>query len=152
LVAQGTDPEDQIRAALRPLIECAASVGPRDSARAFRSGAAGTEARASATNPRTCPNCGAPASSERTPYCTPKCKETAAFVRQFRSALADGSIFDPERLANFGEKWWSLQGGGFPRRQLMVPAKTIAKVIERAGGKCEICGAPATEIDHTGSG
>jgi hypothetical protein len=28
----------------------------------------------------------------------------------------------------------------------------VAKIIAREGGLCAECGAPATEIDHTGSG
>ncbi len=76
----------------------------------------------------------------------------AAFVRQFRSHVADGSIFEIERQFGSGQALVFLLGGGYPRRQNMVPARVIAKVIERDGGVCQACGAPATEIDHTGSG
>ncbi|MFI5384919.1 MAG: hypothetical protein ACHQ50_02255 [Fimbriimonadales bacterium] len=132
--------DEQTRAVLFPLIE-----------RAARLGCAGAFTTIP-PDPSTCPNCGGPAKSERSPYCSRICRETAAFVRQFRSSIADGSIFDEERQMNLGQKLWSLQGGGFPRRQLMVPAKTVAKVIARDGGVCTVCGAPATEIDHVGSG
>jgi hypothetical protein len=80
------------------------------------------------------------------------CRETAGFVRQFRASVESGQIFDPERQAALGQSLWNLQGGGFPRRQMMVPKRVIAKVIERDGGKCSVCGGPATEIEHTGSG
>jgi hypothetical protein len=102
--------------------------------------------------PSTCPNCGGAATSPRSPYCGPACRDTASFVRQFRHAVADGSIFDSERQIALGQALWRLQGGGFPHRQSLVPARIVAKVIERDGGVCSLCGAPATEIDHTGSG
>ncbi|HTQ09685.1 MAG TPA: hypothetical protein VMI31_06400 [Fimbriimonadaceae bacterium] len=137
------DPDEQTRSALRPLVERAV---------ALDSNLALLPPGESAGSGNACPNCGQPVGSLRSPYCSEKCKETAAFVRQFRNSLANESIFEPERMADFGQKWWHLQGGGYPRRQLMVPAKTIAKVIARANGACEICGAPATEIDHAGSG
>jgi hypothetical protein len=76
----------------------------------------------------------------------------AAFVRQFRASLADGSLLDPQRQVGMGQALWHLQGGGFPLRQRLVPPKVLAKVIERHGGLCAVCGAPAIEIDHTGSG
>jgi len=141
------DPDEQTRAVLKPLIERAVELRLAD-ARGNGDGLG----RAIELNAGACPNCETPTASSRTPYCCVDCKETAAFVRQIRAAIADGSILNLERQMNFGQKWWSLQGGGYPRRQLMVPAKTIAKVIARDGGVCAICGAPATEIDHTGSG
>lgn len=100
----------------------------------------------------TCPNCGVPFVDGRTPYCSERCKEIAAFVRQFRAAVAEGSIFNPEKQAMMGQKLWAVTVGGYPMRQTLVPPKVVAKVIERDGGKCQICGAPATELDHTGSG
>ncbi len=103
-------------------------------------------------DPSTCPNCGVPVASTRSPYCSSFCRDMSAFIRQFRSSVADGVIFEPDRQLGMGQALWALQGGGFPRRQALVPSKTVAKVIERDGGVCAVCGAPATEIDHTGSG
>lgn len=102
-------------------------------------------------DPATCPNCGVAVASTRSPYCSAHCREMAAFVRQFRSSVADGSIFESDRQVGMGQALWAVFGGGFPRRQQMVPPKTLAKVIERDGGKCAFCGAPATEVDHAGS-
>lgn len=103
-------------------------------------------------NPSTCPNCSCECASLKTPYCSPFCRDQAAFVRQFRGSVLDESVFEPERQKGLAQALWSLQGGGFPYRQTLVPAKIIAKVIERDGGVCQICGAPATQIDHTSSG
>jgi hypothetical protein len=130
-------PDDKLRAALRPMVARMVDVGAPEPVE---------------TTPWDCPNCGCPTDSLKSPYCSEHCREMAAFVRQFRAAIDNGMISSPDRQAAFGQKLWSLRGGGYPRRQLMVPARVVAKVIERDGGKCRECGAPATGIDHTGSG
>ncbi|MBS1713743.1 MAG: hypothetical protein JST30_05340 [Armatimonadetes bacterium] len=133
----GADAELRIRAVLRPLVEAAVAsdeVGPI------------------ATERGACPNCGTAHRAERTPYCSPECRDSAAFVRQFRQSVTDGTLSDPERQAGMGQALWAVQGGGYPRRQAMVPDRVVAQVIARHEGKCSVCGAPATGVDHTGSG
>lgn len=103
-------------------------------------------------NPLGCANCGAENPNLRSPYCCELCKETAAFVRQIRSALSNDLGSNRLRQIALGQKLWHLLGGGYPIRESLVPQRVIAKVIEREGGKCQACGAPATRIDHTGSG
>ncbi len=134
-----SDPVDQIRAALHPLLDAI-----QDPALA--------EPVILPVDPNSCPNCGCPASSTRSPYCGDACREESAFVRQFRVSLAGGTLFDPERQRGTGQALWHLVIGGYPQRQTLVPKRTVAKVIERHEGKCAVCGEPATEIDHTGSG
>ena len=107
---------------------------------------------AAETNARTCPNCGSPETGERSPYCTDACRAESAFVRQLRSVLANGSVFDEVRQIAFGEKLWHLLGGGYPRRQKLAFERTLATVFKRENGKCQMCGAPATTVDHLGSG
>jgi hypothetical protein len=138
-VGSSEDPDIQIRAVLHPFVEKVHDW-------------LGKGFETIVPDPSTCPNCGQPGLSLKTPYDCELCKNQAAFIRQFRKSVNDGLILDPERQMGMGQALWSLQGGGFPRRQTMVPAKVLAKVIERDGGVCQICGAPATEIDHTGSG
>ena len=99
-----------------------------------------------------CPNCGIAVESLRSPYCSDQCREQSAFVRQFRSAVLDGRIQDPDRQGALGQKLLFVLGGGYPRRDVLVPARVRLKVIEREGGRCEQCGAKATTIDHSGSG
>src|SRR5215216_4222730 len=77
-------PDDQIRAVLRPIVEramafvdCEFDLVPIDFS--------------------TCPNCGEPATSERSPYCSPHCREMSGFIRQFRNSVKEGTIADPER-------------------------------------------------------
>jgi hypothetical protein len=102
-------------------------------------------------DPATCPNCGKPCDSTRSPYCSNDCREESAFIRQFRAGLETGSLFDAEKQAALGQKLWHLLGGGYPRRQVLIPERVRRKVIERDGG-CAVCGAPAVSLDHTGSG
>jgi hypothetical protein len=104
------------------------------------------------SDPATCPNCDAVADSARSPYCGTACRETAAFVRQFRTGLADGQIFDSERQMALGQVLWHLIGGGRPLRQHLVPPRNREQVLKRDGGVCKICGAPATTIDHIATG
>ncbi len=101
-------------------------------------------------DPKACPNCGTPTDSQRTPYC--ECRETAAFVRQFRSSLSNGAIRNPDRQVALGQKLWRPLGGGLPLHRSLAPERAVAQVMRRAGGKCELCGAPAIDVDHTGGG
>ena len=137
LLDESTDVEVQTRAVLKLLIE-------RHSIAAWFEPVS--------TDHLNCPNCSIPVQSNRSPYCSDTCREQSAFVRQFRSAVLDGKIQDPERQGALGQKLWFVLGGGYPRRDVLVPARVRLKVIEREGGKCEQCGAKATTIDHSGSG
>lgn len=104
------------------------------------------------TQPTTCPNCGVDMGAERSPYCSDACREEAAFVRQLRGSLAQGTVLDEERQVALGQKLWRILGGGLPLRQSLVLERTLNQVIKRYEGRCDACGAPATTIDHTGSG
>lgn len=98
--------------------------------------------------PDRCPNCGQPCPSRSSPYCGEECRERSAFVRQFRRHLSDRSCFDVERQTALGQVLWSLLGGGYPRRIALIPARTREQVLRRDGGMCQICGAPATSVEH----
>ncbi|MEZ0327872.1 MAG: hypothetical protein ACAH95_18405 [Fimbriimonas sp.] len=101
-----------------------------------------------AEDPSTCPNCGNPAASQSSPYCGDACREEAAFVRQFRRAMAERTVFDEERQAALGQVLWHLLGGGYPLRKTLVTEKTWQQLLKRDGGVCKVCGAPATTFDH----
>ncbi len=130
-------PEDRMRAVLAPLLD-AALASPRSET-----------IQEDCTR---CPNCDSPSNSFKSPYCSDYCRQESAFVRQFRNAVETGTLLDPERQLGSGQAFWNLAGGGFPLRQKLMTAKQIAKVIERDGEVCAVCGAPATGVDHTGSG
>jgi hypothetical protein len=139
-LAESEDGEEQLRAALAVLVE-----------RALR-GVSDFAFAQVPEDPATCPNCGVDVTSTRTPYCSEHCRETSAFIRQIRNTIKSGAIFDPVRQAAFGQSLWRIQGGGYPVRQRMVTEKSRAKIIARDGGVCSVCGAPATEVEHIGSG
>ena len=103
-------------------------------------------------DPNSCPNCGARAESLTGPYCSAKCRDQAAFVRQFRAAMDSGSILTPEKQLVFGERLWWLLGGGLPLRESRIPASAKRQVVRRSGGNCEICGATLTAVENFGSG
>ena len=137
LLDDGANIEEQTRAVLSLMIERGSSI---------------TKIEPITVDPSTCPNCGTRVDSLRSPYCSHECREMAAFVRQFRSAVAEAKIQDPEKQAALGQKLWHVLGGGYPRRDVLVPDRVRLKVIEREGKKCQQCGAKATTIDHSGSG
>jgi hypothetical protein len=41
-----------------------------------------------------------------------------------------------------------VRAGGYPTRKRTVPYDVRAFVFKRDGGKCRVCGAPGSEIDH----
>lgn len=139
-MSESDDPDTQARAALGLLIETARPFSKRDE-------------QPIPPDPSTCPNCGIPTSSSRSPFCGSCCREEAGFVRQVRRAIAERTIFDEEKQATLGQNLWRLLGGGFPRRQLLVNDKERARLFKRNNGMCEVCGkSPATTFDHVGSG
>lgn len=102
-------------------------------------------------DPAVCPNCGQPASSTRSPYCGTDCRELAGFVRSFRSGLRDGTLRDPEKQISLGQVLWRILGGGLPFRNSLISEKDLERLYKKHDGLCEICGAPATTVDHRGS-
>jgi len=73
-------------------------------------------------------------------------------VRQFRAALASGTILEAEKQTVFGERLWWLLGGGLPMRDSRIPESAKRQVIKRSQGKCEFCASERTAIENFGSG
>ena len=103
-------------------------------------------------DPHSCPNCGKPAASARSPYCGDGCREEAAFVRQFRTALDAGSLAETDKQGRLGQALWHLLGGGYPHRLPLILPSTSKQALKRTDGRCEGCGVPASTFDHLGSG
>ena len=103
-------------------------------------------------NPHLCPNCDGPVERPSSPYCCETCRDRAAFVRQFRAAIATETILDAEKQTVFGERLWWLLGGGLPMRDSRIPESAKRQVIKRSGGKCEFCPNAMTAIENFGSG
>jgi hypothetical protein len=135
-----TDPTDlnlQARAFLRSFVEHAIDAPAAD---------------AVPYAPENCPNCDAIVASARTPYCSDRCREESAFVRQFRAGVANGALMNPDKQAMVGQALWHVLGGGYPSRVAIVPKAAMSRALARTEGACEMCGAPATSVDHIGSG
>jgi hypothetical protein len=88
----------------------------------------------------------------RSPYCSESCREIAGFVRQFRTGLQLGWILEHDKQVALGQVLWHALGGGRPLRVAISPPKAIEKAIKRDQGLCQVCGEPATTVDHVGSG
>lgn len=107
---------------------------------------------APSADPNRCPNCDTPATGTASPYCSKPCRDQAAFVRQFRAAIASGTILEAEKQTVFGERLWWLLGGGLPMRESRIPESAKRQVIKRCASMCESCGAPMHTIENWGSG
>lgn len=129
--------DDQARSVLNLLLDHASDI---------------EKAEETGREPHCCPNCGGPAASLTGPYCSEGCRDRAAFVRQFRAAIATGTILTFEKQTVFGERLWWLLGGGLPLRESRIPESAKRQVTKRSGGKCEICGADMTAVENFGSG
>lgn len=105
-----------------------------------------------AEDPATCPNCGVAVVSTRSPYCGDWCREVSGFIRQFRHGVMAGAVADLERQAALGQKLWRMLGGGLPRRLALIPKRAWERELDKRGGVCEECGAPAVTLDNMGGG
>jgi hypothetical protein len=102
-------------------------------------------------DPDRCPNCGTTTSSKQV-FCSELCNQEAALVRYVRRILCDGRIENYDVLRDgIGTNVVMVRSGGYPTRARTVPAHVRALVIARDKGICQICGGPATEIDHIAS-
>jgi len=72
----------------------------------------------------------------------------AKHIRYFRGVLSDGRIAQRDILETCLIRLGSLRTGGYPAQARRLPSATRDMVRARAGGQCQICGAPGTEIDH----
>lgn len=98
-----------------------------------------------------CPNCGAPWTAAKSPYCSQNCREEASFIRQLRRLLTSDQAFDAEKQATQGQILWFLLGAGYPRRNALVVGRAREKLFAREEWKCQQCSGPATTFDHIGS-
>lgn len=65
-----------------------------------------------------------------------------------RRAAADGRIDQSDVAAALEMRLAHIAVGGYPETARRIPDKVRAEVFARDGGRCVLCGAPATEIDH----
>jgi hypothetical protein len=92
-----------------------------------------------------CVNCDEPA--ERT-FCSELCQQEATAVRYLRRILADSRIDKPDVQEALGVRLLMLAGGGYPTEQRHLSPGVRAKILERDSHICQVCGRPATQVDH----
>jgi hypothetical protein len=97
-----------------------------------------------------CPNC--PVTFEdvkSSPFCSSLCGEEAHWVRRVRRCMRNRSYYeDPKVKKEIDDELARILGGGYNKKGRKVPKRVRRFVIDRAGGRCEICGGPGTEIHH----
>jgi 5-methylcytosine-specific restriction endonuclease McrA len=81
-------------------------------------------------------------------FCSELCRQTADFVRYARVKVAANQLRDPEIAAAIQVRMAMILGGGYPRSSRRLSSETRAFVVERDSGRCVLCGAPGTEVDH----
>ncbi len=99
--------------------------------------------------PDCCANCDAPLpASVPGLYCSELCTQTADWVRYARRVMRDGRANDEEVRYAASMRLAHILGGGYPKAQRRLSPEVRAAVIQRDGGRCQLCGAEGTEIDH----
>lgn len=97
-----------------------------------------------------CANCDATLEMENlTLFCGEFCRQVADFVRYSRGVIRDPRrASDSDVIEAIRVRMAILIGGGYPTGGRHLSPEQRATIIERDGGKCRECGAPANEIDH----
>ncbi len=81
-------------------------------------------------------------------YCSEVCHQTLKLIHYGRGVVADGRIVDPLVEDAIGMRIAHILAGGYHEQARRVPPATRAQIFERDGGRCVLCGEPATQIDH----
>lgn len=103
-----------------------------------------------------CQNCDGPLTLQQarrgTLYCSEKCRQTAEIVRYGRATLRDGRYErDLSVRQAITTRLALILGGGYPKKARALTHEQRETIFARDGGRCRLCGAPATEIDHIAS-
>ena len=81
-------------------------------------------------------------------YCSEFCSDVADLVRYVKRCELDGRLRKTDIQEAIGLKILHLNGGGYAERARVLSKNLRQAIFERDGGTCQVCGAPATEIDH----
>ena len=81
-------------------------------------------------------------------YCSDRCRQILKLVHYGRRVARDDRDDDPlvNEALQIRMAW--ILAGGYPERDRAVPQDVRATVFARDGGRCQICGQPAAQIDH----
>ena len=82
-------------------------------------------------------------------YCSDACHQTLKVIHYGRSAKADGRYdLDPTIEDAIRMRIAHILAGGYHEYARRIPPALRTLIFERDGGKCVMCGALATQIDH----
>lgn len=97
-----------------------------------------------------CVECGSPITMTHRArlYCSDACRQTLKAVHYGRGAVADGRIDDPLVWDAIGMRIAQILSGGYNEKARRNSPGLRREIFERDGGRCVLCGADATEIDH----
>lgn len=100
-----------------------------------------------AAEPFRCANCFGNITVARL-FCAQLCSDEASWVRYARRCQATGSDSRPDVAEALHIRLAHVLGGGYDKEGRRVSDETRKKVIARADGRCQSCGAPGEELDH----
>jgi len=81
-------------------------------------------------------------------YCSDKCRQVLKLVHYGRRVYRDGRIEDPLVRDAIQMRIAHILGGGYHETERKLTPQTRKAVLGRDHGVCQICGQPATDIDH----
>jgi hypothetical protein len=99
-----------------------------------------------------CFACGARIGARGKPFlfCSDECKAVSKAVRYVRKKIDDEVDWTPDLLHACGQKIlpWATSGRAYDERGRYLAPRRRADIFARDGGRCVLCDAPATQIDH----
>ena len=99
--------------------------------------------------PDHCANCGVSLpSSILGLYCSQLCSQTAEWVRYARRVMRDGRVNDDEVRYALRVRLAHILAGGYAKDERRLDPEVRRAVVARDNGRCRLCGAEGTEIDH----
>lgn len=97
-----------------------------------------------------CPNCGTESPSSL--FCSELCQQEAITVRYCRRvARAGDRCLKHDIQEGIAIRLLMLLGGGYPAKARKLSPDLRQYIMERDNHTCQLCGAPAAEIDHIAS-
>ncbi len=82
-------------------------------------------------------------------FCSEKCQQIAKTVRYGRSTTRDGRYESDTTVREALDiRIVMILGGGYPETARRLTPEQREAIFVRDGRVCQLCGAPATEIDH----
>ena len=97
-----------------------------------------------------CANCGEDLYVDnQTLFCDESCQQMARYVRYARNVRKDPKRRnDREVIEALRIQLAFVLGGGYPGRERRLSQAERQLIMERDGGRCQVCGEPGDQIDH----